>query len=278
MRLVTCTKNLSTLGAVAAFLIASAGLPSLSIANPLGSAGTLMAYAQGEEVDVELLLAVDISQSMDTDEQEVQRAGYIAALTSHEVLDAIQQGLLGKIAVTYMEWGGTEEQFTIADWSIIHDKASAERFAAQIAEAPLHQVQRTSISSALDKSVQLMSTNSYEGLRKVIDISGDGPNNQGDSVTATRDRVLQTGITINGLPLMMKDQNSAWQTMLHLDHYYEDCVIGGPGAFAIPVRSKGGFAEAIRMKLVLEIAGLTVDQPRVMRAAGREKINCSLFE
>ncbi|MBO0345661.1 DUF1194 domain-containing protein [Roseibium limicola] len=235
-------------------------------------------YDPANEVDVELLLAVDVSQSMDTDEQEVQRAGYVAALTSDEVLSAVKYGPIGRIAVAYMEWGGIGEQFIVADWMVIEDATSAAAFATRIAEAPLRQVQRTSIAAALKKAVELVDSNKYEGLRRVIDISGDGPNNQGGSVTKTRDALLASGITINGLPLMMKANESTWQAMLHLDKYYEDCVIGGPGSFAIPVRSKKGFEDAIRMKLVMEIAGLSFEEPLVHRAAGRPPVRCSMFD
>lgn len=236
------------------------------------------AYPADAEVDVELVLAVDISQSMDRDEQEVQRAGYVSALTSREVLAAIQDGPTGRIAITYFEWGGVGEHFMVAEWSIIQDEATAAAFAARIAEAPLRQVQRTSIFAALEKSADMIVSNEFEGLRKVIDISGDGPNNQGGTVTQMRDKVIAAGVTINGLPLMMKSETSAWQAMLHLDHYYEDCVIGGPGAFAIPVRSKEAFAEAVRMKLVLEIAGLMEHQPLIIPAAGRKSVSCNLFD
>ncbi len=236
-------------------------------------------YDSGSEVDVELVLAVDISQSMDRDEQEIQRAGYVAALTSPEVLDAIRFGPIGRIAVSYLEWGGEGEHFIVAGWTVIKDLESANAFAAQVAEAPLRQKQRTSIASALGEAVTMVQVNSFNGLRKVIDVSGDGPNNQGGKVTASRDAALASGITINGLPLMMKNEQNAWQGILHLDHYYEDCVIGGPGAFAIPVRSKEGFADAIRMKLVLEIAGLApLREPQIMQAAGRERVSCSLFD
>ncbi|MDN3721766.1 DUF1194 domain-containing protein [Roseibium salinum] len=117
-------------------------------------------------------------------------------------------------------------------------------------------------------------------MRQVIDISGDGPNNQGGSVTEMRDRMVDAGVTINGLPLMMKSNKNTWQAMLELDHYYEDCVIGGPGSFAIPVRSKEGFADAIRMKLVMEIAGLRMPEsdPLIRKVAGREPIRCNLFD
>ncbi len=243
-----------------------------------GQRNLAFAYDPASEVDVELVLAVDISQSMDTEEQEVQRAGYVAALTSDEVLEAVKYGAIGRIAVTYIEWGGIDEHFTVADWMVIEDQSSASAFANQIAEAPLRQVQRTSISSALVKAVDLVQNNQFHGLRKVIDISGDGPNNQGGSVTQVRDKLLASGVTINGLPLMMKANGNAWQAMLNLDHYYEDCVIGGPGSFAIPVRSKEGFEDAIRMKLIMEIAGLSFEQPLVQKASGRKPVRCSMFD
>ncbi|POF34413.1 DUF1194 domain-containing protein [Roseibium marinum] len=248
--------------------------------RPALIASSQYAYDPASEVDVELVLAVDISQSMDTEEQEVQRAGYVAALTSQEFLDAIQVGPIGRVAVTYMEWGGVDEHFIVAEWTVIRDAGSASHFASKIAEAPLRQVQRTSIASALEKSVHLVQNNQYMGLRQVIDISGDGPNNQGGSVTEMRDRMVASGVTINGLPLMMKSNKNTWQAMLNLDHYYEDCVIGGPGSFAIPVRSQEGFADAIRMKLVMEIAGLTLPQPEpyLHKVAGREPIRCNLFD
>lgn len=248
--------------------------------RPVLSASNQFNYDPANEVDVELVLAVDISQSMDTEEQEVQRAGYVAALTSREFLEAIQVGPIGRVAVTYMEWGGVDEHFIVADWTVIQDAESASHFASKIAEAPLRQVQRTSIASALEKSVFLVQNNQFMGLRQVIDISGDGPNNQGGSVTEMRDRMVAAGVTINGLPLMMKSNKNTWQAMLNLDHYYEDCVIGGPGSFAIPVRSQEGFADAIRMKLVMEIAGLRMPEPGpyFQRVAGREPIRCNLFD
>nr|WP_037546566.1 DUF1194 domain-containing protein [Stappia stellulata] len=235
-------------------------------------------YDPDAEVDVELVLAVDISQSMDTDEQEVQRAGYVAALTSRDVLDAIRHGPTGRIAVSYMEWGGTGEQFIVADWSVISDAATAAAFAAKVAEAPLNQRRRTSIASALEAAVAMVEGNRFQGLRKVIDISGDGPNNQGGAVTLYRDRAVAAGITINGLPLMLKTKDTAWQAMLDIDRYYEDCVIGGPGHFFVPVHSKAQFADAIRMKLVLEIAGLVPAGPRVMPASARKRVNCGLYD
>jgi Protein of unknown function (DUF1194) len=245
------------------------------------SAASPVNYDPAAEVDVELILAVDISQSMDEDEQKVQRKGYVAALTSPEVLEAIRIGPTGRIAVSYVEWGGSGEQYVVADWQVIDGPDTAAAFASKVAEAPLRQVQRTSIASALGFTVAMMEENEFFGLRKVIDMSGDGPNNQGGQVTEARDLALTKGITINGLPLMMKGTGNGWYHMPNLDHYYEDCVIGGPGAFTIPVHSKESFADAIRMKLVLEIAGLSPNpangQDTVMFANGRRLIPCNLF-
>ena len=258
-----------------AFLIA---LLIMTAIIPVRAELSALNYDPDREVDVELVLAVDVSQSMDTDEQEIQRAGYVAALTSPEILEAIGYGPTGRIAVAYMEWGGTGEQFVVADWSVISDAASAAAFATKIAEAPLRQRRRTSIASALSQAAMMIAMNEYDGLRKVIDISGDGPNNQGGAVTQFRDRAVAQGITINGLPLMMKEDDDPWQSMMNVDNYYEDCVIGGPGNFFVPVYSKAQFADAIRMKLVMEIAGITPPEPLVMQATARKPVNCGLYD
>lgn len=248
---------------------------ALLITVAIGFTSAQYQYDPSAEVDVELVLAVDISQSMDTDEQELQRAGYAAAITSRDFLDAIEAGPIGRIAVTYMEWGGVDEHFIVARWQVIDGTDSAVHLAEEILAADTRQVQRTSIASALVKSAALIEASKYQGLRKVIDVSGDGPNNQGGSVTEIREQVIAQGITINGLPLMLKDSQPSWNSMLNLDHYYEDCVIGGPGSFSIPVRSREGFADAVRMKLVNEIAGL---QPSVIPAQARELVRCNLFD
>jgi hypothetical protein len=238
---------------------------------------TAPAAAEDVEVDVELVLAVDISQSMDEHEQEVQRRGYVTALQSKEVAKAVAYGINGRVAVTYVEWGGIGEQFVVADWQLIDGAESAEAFAARLSAAPIHSVQRTSISSALAYAGTLFDNNGYKGVRQVIDISGDGPNNQGGVVTASRDAVIARGVTINGLPLMLQEGNS-WYHLPNLDHYYEDCVIGGPGSFVVPVRSLDGFADAIRLKLVLEIAGLMDGAAKVVPAAGRAVVPCNMFD
>lgn len=228
-----------------------------------------------QEVDVELVLAVDISQSMDEDEQDVQRRGYVSAIVSEEVGQAIREGLVGRIAVTYVEWGGTEDQQVVVPWQLIDGPASARAFAEVIRTAPLRTVQRTSISSALAFSAGLFEGNGYAGQRRVIDISGDGPNNQGAHVRTARDLTIARGITINGLPLMLKGPND-WYAVPDLDVYYQECVIGGPGAFLVPVRSLDTFAASIRQKLVLEIAGRTV-VPTTLPASDRTTM-CGLYE
>jgi hypothetical protein len=206
-------------------------------------------------VDLELVLAVDISYSMDPDEQALQREGYIAALTSPEFLTALREGQHGRIVATYVEWAGTVEQRVIVPWQVIDGRESAEAFARAIAAAPYRRAYRTSISGALQFAMPLFESSGHRGLRRVIDVSGDGANNQGPMVTLARDEVLAKGITINGLPIVLKRPSPATMDIPNLDLYYEDCVIGGPAAFVIPIKDRDQFKEATRTKLVLEVAG-----------------------
>lgn len=215
-------------------------------------------------VDLALVLAVDVSRSMDIDEQALQRAGYVAAFRDSEVLRAIRSGPTGRIAVTYVEWAGMGLQQVVMPWTLVADEASAERVARALAAAPFEARRRTSISDALLFSSTLFRSSGVATARRVIDISGDGPNNQGIGVTEARDRVVDQGIAINGLPIMLKQrQPSGFFDVADLDHYYEDCVIGGFGAFTVTVYDPGEFVTAIRRKLILEIAGLL---PRVVPA------------
>jgi hypothetical protein len=240
----------------AACLSVAIALAGLSPASP----------ASAEEVDLELVLAVDVSFSMDEDEQRLQRVGYVEAIRSAEVLAAIQDGIHGKIAIAYMEWAGAAEQRVVVDWQVISDPVSAEAFVAQLAQQPIRRVFRTSISEAVAVATDLIAENGYEGIRKVIDVSGDGPNNQGRLVTAARDRAIAAGITINGLPLMLKRSANSYFDLPNLDAYYETCVIGGSGAFLVPVRDIEAFGEAVRRKLVLEIAGRPPERATVIPA------------
>ena len=211
--------------------------------------------AGAERVDLELVLAADISLSMDVRELRLQRAGYATAITAPRVLEAIANGFDGRIAVTFVEWAGSGDRHVTVPWQGIATPADAERFAEAIRAAPLRQARRTSISAALDWSAGLFADNGFDGYRRVIDISGDGPNNQGEAVDVVRDRVVAQGVVINGLPLMIEALPVAWYNIPDLDRYYENCVIGGVGSFYVPVQEMASFADALIRKLVLEIAG-----------------------
>ena len=225
-------------------------------------------------VDVELVIAVDVSYSMDPDEQSLQREGYVLALTSKEFLQALRQGAHGKIAITYFEWAGQSDQKILMPWRVIDGPESADAVAAEISRAPYRRASRTSISGALRFAKPLFDDSGYRGLRRVIDVSGDGANNAGPLVELTRDDVLAAGITINGLPIMLKRPYSGTMDIENLDEYYEDCVIGGPGAFVIPIREREKFIEATRTKLVLEIAGRQ-PEARIAPAASRMRVSCT---
>jgi hypothetical protein len=217
-----------------------------------------------EVVDLELVLAVDVSWSMDYDEQILQRAGYIAAFRHPEVIAAIESGDWGRIAVTYVEWAGSGSQQVKVPWRLVDGADTASAFADELAATTISRMRRTSISSALDYVGGLFGGSGFEGMRRTIDVSGDGPNNMGRPVTLARDALLAKGVTINGLPIMIKGSNpGGYFNLRDLDLYYEDCVIGGSGAFMITVDDPSSFAEAIRRKLVLEIASAV---PRVVPA------------
>jgi hypothetical protein len=228
----------------------------------------------GEEVDLALVLAVDVSESMDTEEQELQRQGFIEAFRSPLVHDAIRDGMLGRIAVTYMEWAGLHSRTVVVPWTIIEGPEGAAAFADRLNGYAISRARWTSISGAIDFSLDLLTKSNVEAVRQVIDISGDGANNQGRIITEARDQAVAKGITINGLPIMLKRPRSIWDTE-HLDLYYRECVIGGPGAFMVPVRERHQFAEAIRTKLIREIAGLA-PEPLVQRVQAEPRVNCAV--
>jgi uncharacterized protein DUF1194 len=229
-------------------------------------------------VDVELVIAVDVSYSMDPDEQALQREGYILALTSKEFLQALRQGANGKIAITYFEWAGQSDQKVIMSWRLIDGPETADAVAAEIARAPYRRASRTSISGALRFAKPLFDESGYKGLRRVIDVSGDGTNNAGPLVVPMRDEVLAADITINGLPIMLKRPFVGTMDIENLDIYYEDCVIGGPGAFVVPIREREKFIEATRTKLVLEIAGRQPEAQVVPASSQAPRISCTIGE
>jgi hypothetical protein len=229
-------------------------------------------------VDVELVIAVDVSYSMDPEEQALQREGYVQALTSREFMQALREGATGKIAVTYFEWAGQNDQKIIMPWRLIEGPESADAVAAEIARAPYRRASRTSISGGLKFAKPLFDNSGYRGLRRVIDVSGDGTNNAGDLIVPTREEVLAAGITINGLPIMLKRPLRGSMDIENLDVYYEDCVIGGPGAFVVPIHERKQFIEATRTKLVLEISGRQ-PEPRVIPASSQApRISCTIGE
>jgi len=228
-------------------------VPHFALALALASAAT-PAPAQ-TEVDVELVIAVDVSRSMTPRELEIQRRGYAEALASDEVISAILDGPTGRVALTYIEWAGTGSQRVIVDWTSVGSREEAEAFSAKLTAIFDSNLRRTSISGAIDFAVPRFEGNGFSGLRRVIDISGDGPNNQGRPVTLARDEALARGIVINGLPLMTREGMGVQWQLDDLDAYYRDCVIGGPGAFVIPVLEWSHFPQAVRRKLVLELAG-----------------------
>jgi hypothetical protein len=229
-------------------------------------------------VDTELVLAVDVSYSMDPEEQQLQREGYIEAITSRDFMDALKGGMHAKVAVTYFEWAGPFDHKIIVPWRLIDGPETADGVANDIARAPYRRASRTSISSALQFAKPLFDASGFQGIRRVIDVSGDGANNSGPPVTMVRDDVLSAGITINGLPIMLKRPNTFTMDIENLDVYYEDCVIGGPGAFIIPIQNREQFKEATRTKLVLEIAG-RVPERRVIPAQARApRISCMIGE
>jgi hypothetical protein len=199
------------------------------------------------------------------------------ALTSKEFLQALRQGAHGKIAITYFEWAGQSDQKILMPWRLIDGPESADAVAAEIARAPYRRASRTSISGGLGFAKPLFDNSGYKGLRRVIDVSGDGANNAGPLVELTRDDVLAAGITINGLPIMLKRPYTGTMDIENLDEYYEDCVIGGPGAFVIPIREREKFIEATRTKLVLEVAGRQ-PEPQIVPAASRARVSCTIGE
>lgn len=236
-----------------------------------------------EAVDLELVLAVDVSRSMDMVEQGLQREGYVQAFRSPEVVAAITSGLSGRIAVTYMEWAGASLQNVIVPWTIIDGAESAARFADALSAQIPQRLSRTSISGAINASGALFGGSGYSAMRRVIDISGDGPNNHGIPVTLMRDEWVGRGVVINGLPLMISPSAQGFG-IANLDEYYADCVVGGQASFVLPVYSWAEFPRAVRQKLVLEIAGVEPDPKSRGRGmavpvqAQRQPVDCMIGE
>ena len=227
-------------------------------------AALLLAPASGagamEAVDLELVIATDVSRSIDEGEALLQRQGIAQAFRSQEVIRAIGSGFLGKIGVAYIDYSSRDFNKLVVDWRVIGDREAAESFANELLEAPMTSGWRTSISDAIELAGEMIETNDLEGTRRVIDVSGDGPNNFGRLVDDVRDTTIARRITINGLPIV--NERGAYASRYYLpdlDLYYRGCVIGGLGAFLVVANSFVDFARAIRRKLILEIAGAMPD-------------------
>jgi hypothetical protein len=241
--------------------------------------GSAAASEQSLRVDIELVIAVDVSSSMDEEEQRTQRAGYVEAFRNPLITGAILAGPLGRIAVTYVEWGGTSVQ--TVPWTLIDSRASAAQFARTLSNRPIRKIPFTSISNAIAFARHLIHSNAFQARRLIIDISGDGPNNYGAPAPVARNAAVDEGIVIDGLPIMLDEPDGA-PTILDIDAYYNHCVIGGDGAFSVKVSALNQFGEAIRNKLVTEISGLKLSelpQDQFWRVQyGEPRYNCFIGE
>ena len=219
----------------------------------------MIAHA-AEPVDVALVLVTDVSRSIDDTEFRLEKDGYAAAFTDARVLGAIHGGALGRIAVSYIEFAGPYEVKTVLDWTIISDEASAHAFTTAMEAAPRSYYGRTSISAGIDAAMKLLADPKIEATRRVIDVAGDGTNNAGRDVTASRDDAVEAGVTINGLAII--NEHPVSYTFAHvqppggLDEWYRHNVTGGPGSFVVEVRAFQAFGEAMTRKLINEIASL----------------------
>src|SRR3982075_266671 len=259
--------------------LAGGDVSGIAAPSPKNQIGHQLADQEANaSVDVELILAVDVSYSMDMDELAIQREGYAQAIVSKEFLQALKTGPNGKISVTYFEWAASSDQKIIIPWRVIDGPETADAVANEIMKTPIRRASRTSISGAINFAMPLFDENPHRGLRRVIDISGDGPNNNGSPVTVARDAALEKGITINGLPIMVKEPSYSTMDIDNLDFYYEDCVIGGPGSFVVSIKDRDKFTEAIRTKLVLEVAGRTPERRVVPVVEKEPRVSCLIGE
>lgn len=230
----------------------------LALGLVLAAAAALPRSPAAEEVDLKLVLAADVSRSVDEREFALQRQGYAAAFRDPRVMRAIRSGPLGRIAVCFFEWSGTESHKVVIDWTVIGDGEAADYFAERLLQEPRSAANRTAIGAAIDASVKLLQTTAIESERKVIDISGDGTNTNGRPPILARDDAVAAGITINALVILSPEPMPWNPEHTHppggLENYFKLNVIGGPGAFTLVVEGFDSFAEAITQKLVKEIA------------------------
>jgi hypothetical protein len=225
----------------------------------LGAAASLHRIAPAgadEPVDVALVLAVDVSRSIDEDEARLQREGYRAAVSDPKVVEAIRGGMLGSVAIAYTEWAGIEYQRLVIPWTRIATQRDADGWAAALQAAPRASLSWTSVSGAISHAQRVLGECPHEATRRVIDVSGDGVNNSGPPAEQARDRAVADGITINGLPILNDRPTFGRPPPMPLDVYYRESVMGGQGAFVIAAEDFESFGNAVRRKLIREIAGL----------------------
>jgi TonB family protein len=230
--------------------------------------------AKRPPVDVELVIAADVSYSMGKDDLVLRRDAYAQAIISSEFAQALKAGRLGKVAVTYFEWSASKYQDVIVPRRVIDGPEAAAAFAAEITEARTVPRTRTSISSAIDFAVTLFKNNYSEGARRVLDISGDGPNNDGGPVLAARDAALAAEITVNGVTIMFPGPARPQADIDSLDDYFADCVTGGQGSFVLSVKSSADLKEAIRTTLVSDITGRVPEQAQTPSAGQEKRVSC----
>ncbi|MGG5811898.1 DUF1194 domain-containing protein [Falsiroseomonas sp. CW058] len=235
----------------------------LAVAGAAASLHRVPPARAEEPVDVALVMAVDVSRSIDEDEARLQREGYRAAVSDPRVVEAIRGGMLGSVAVAYTEWAGVEYQRLVIPWTRIASQRDAEAWAEALAQAPRASLSWTSVSGGIDHARRVLGECPYEATRRVIDVSGDGVNNSGPPAEQARDRAVAEGITINGLPILNDRPTFGRPPPVPLDIYFRESVIGGAGAFVIAAEDFEAFGQAVRRKLIREIAGR--DGPGLMR-------------
>jgi Protein of unknown function (DUF1194) len=234
-----------------------------------------MPRAEAEpKLDLALVIAVDVSSSIVPAEQQLQRDGFVEAFRSPLVHQAIRRGNLGRIAVAYVEWAGKHDQKLVIPWTVMEGRQDAVAFADRLAAEPRRQGVFTSISGAIDFSVELLGQDA-EAVRRVVDVAGDGPNNDGRLVSLARDAAVAKGITINGLPILQAGSAST-SSIPALDLYYRACVIGGSDAFVVPVGEADHFPAMVRAKIVREIAGGSFEAQFIRTSVG--DANCLIGE
>jgi hypothetical protein len=248
-------------------------LTTLVVLTLATAAGCPAAWAS-ERVDLLLVLAADVSRSIDAGKFQLQRGGYAAAIADPRVLSAIKSGANGRIGLCFVEWSGASSQRVLIDWTIINGADSARLFGDRLLEAPRSFADRTSISGGISLAMAQLARAPYEAPRRTIDVSGDGTNNAGEAVRAARDRALAQGVTINGL-VILSETPLAWNPDHTnppggLEKYYRDNVIGGPGAFVLAAQNFNSFGQAIAQKLIAEVARLPKTVPLQARLEQRQ--------